>query len=107
MTTAGRPAALLTLSRQQELSRYTKFNKLVNIFSHRLFELIEELSGLPKAITHTIRVKVRAGLKVSWSINLSCYNGFVPRAGFCGFRRFFKRSNCSGNIIVTEGLKKL
>ena len=31
MTTARRPAALLTLSRQQDESGYTKFNKLLKI----------------------------------------------------------------------------
>ena len=31
MTTERRPAALLTLSRQQDWSRYPKFNKLLKI----------------------------------------------------------------------------
>jgi len=42
------------------------------------------------AINLTVRVKVRAELKLSWYRNLSCYKEFVPRAGTCGFRRNVK-----------------
>jgi hypothetical protein len=44
------PAAQATVSRYMKLSRYRKFNKWHNIYSHRLLGLIIKLSGLPRQL---------------------------------------------------------
>ena len=86
MTTVRRPAALLTLSWQQDLSRYPKLNKWLKIdliyflmhydvvraddrvprsLCHDIMNLSRVRRRSGKAITYTIRVRRRSRLKLS------------------------------------------
>jgi hypothetical protein len=56
-----------------------------------------------QAIYYTVRVKVRAVLKLSWYRNLSCYKGCVTEQDFVDFGAFLKvkwkqRFNCQGKL---------
>ena len=57
------------------------------------------------AINLTVRVKVRAGLKLSWCRILSFNKEFIPRTGLCGFRRNIKSQTKVFNSLSWHTIK--